>query len=274
MGFPAALSIVRSLPTPGSTPPVTADPPAHRSGRAEAFWLYGHHPVAAALDNPLRPCRRLLATAPALARLGRLVERPGLVVEEVGPKELARLFPPDVVHQGTALLVGPLPRRPLDPLLAGLGAEALLLVLDRIQDPRNLGAILRSAAALDVAGVILPERHSAPLGAACAKAASGALDIVPICEVANLAQALEALKRADFWVVGLDAHAEPPLESLPFRPRRALVLGSEEKGLRRLVAERCDVRARLEISPRMESLNVAVAAGIALYLLARALPRP
>jgi 23S rRNA (guanosine2251-2'-O)-methyltransferase len=253
---------------------VTAAPSAHRSGRAEEIWLYGHHAVAAALDNPLRPCRRLLATEPALARLGKLAERPGLEVERVGPKELARILPDDVVHQGCALLVGPLPSRPLEALLAGLGPEALVLVLDRIQDPRNLGAILRSAAALDVAGVILPERHAAPLSGACAKAASGALDILPICEVANLVQALEALKRADFWVVGLDAHAEPPLESLPFRPRRALVLGSEGKGIRRLVAEHCDVRARLAISPRMESLNVAVAAGIALYLLARGLPRP
>ncbi len=251
-----------------------AAPPHHRPPPAEGIWLYGHHPVAAALDNPLRPCLRLLATAPALARLGRLAERPGLEVERVGPKELARVLPEDVVHQGCALLVGPLPTRPLEALLAGLGAEALVLVLDRIQDPRNLGAILRSAAALDVAGVILPERRSAPLGAACAKAASGALDMVPIVEVTNLVQAIESLKRAGFWVVGLDAHAETPLESLPWRPRRALVLGSEEKGLRRLVAEHCDLSAKLATSPRIDSLNVAVAAGIALYLLARGLPRP
>jgi 23S rRNA (guanosine2251-2'-O)-methyltransferase len=251
-----------------------AAPPHDRPPPAEGIWLYGYHPVAAALDNPLRPCRRLLATAPALARLGRLAERPGLEVERVGPKELARILPEDVVHQGCALLVGPLPTRPLEALLAGLGAEALVLVLDRIQDPRNLGAILRSAAALDVAGVILPERRSAPLGAACAKAASGALDMVPIVEVANLVQAIESLKRAGFWVVGLDAHAETPLESLPYRPRRALVLGSEEKGLRRLVAEHCDLSAKLAISPRIDSLNVAVAAGIALYLLARGLPPP
>ncbi|MCL6608001.1 MAG: 23S rRNA (guanosine(2251)-2'-O)-methyltransferase RlmB [Geminicoccaceae bacterium] len=251
-----------------------AAPPHHRPPPAEGIWLYGHHAVAAALDNPLRPCRRLLATAPALARLGRLAERPGLEVERVGPKELARVLPEDVVHQGCALLVGPLPTRPLEALLAGLGAEALVLVLDRIQDPRNLGAILRSAAALDVAGVILPERRSAPLGAACAKAASGALDMVPIVEVTNLVQAIESLKRAGFWVVGLDAHAEPPLESLPWRPRRALVLGSEEKGMRRLVAEHCDLSAKLAIAPRIDSLNVAVAAGIALYLLARGLPRP
>jgi 23S rRNA (guanosine2251-2'-O)-methyltransferase len=251
-----------------------AAPPPHRPPPAEGIWLYGHHAVAAALDNPLRPCRRLLATEPALARLGKLAERPGLEVERVGPKELARILPDDVVHQGCALLVGPLPSRPLEALLAGLGPEALVLVLDRIQDPRNLGAILRSAAALDVPGVILPERRSAPLGAACAKAASGALDMVPIVEVTNLVQAIETLKRADFWVVGLDAHAEIPLESLPWRPRRALVLGSEEKGMRRLVAEHCDLSAKLATSPRIDSFNVAVAAGIALYLLARGLPRP
>lgn len=277
MGFPAALSIAMRAP-PLLPEARLDDPPAaspdRRPAPPDGAWFYGHHAVAAALDNPLRPCRRLLATGPALERLGRLVERPGLLVERVAPAELARLLPPDVVHQGCALLVGPLPDRSLDSLLAGLGGEALVLVLDRIQDPRNLGAILRSAAALDVAGVIVPGRRSAPLGAACAKAACGALDMVPIVEVANLVQALEALKRAGFWVVGLDARAEPPLEALPFRPRRALVLGSEEKGLRRLVAEHCDLMARLATAPRMASLNVAVAAGIALYLLARGLPRP
>lgn len=282
MGFPATLSIAMAgtvgraelarVEVGESMPP--AAPPPRRAAEPDGIWLYGHHAVAAALDNPLRPCRRLLATGPALARLGRLAERPGLLVERMGPAELAAVLPPDVVHQGCALRVGPLPARTLDSLLAGLGPEALVLVLDQIQDPRNLGAILRSAAALEVAGVILPERRSAPLGAACAKAASGALDMVPIVEVANLVQAIEALKRAGFWVVGLDARAEPPLESLPHRPRRALVLGSEEKGLRRLVAEHCDQMARLAIAPRVESLNVSVAAGIALYLLARGLPRP
>lgn len=247
--------------------------PARPSAEPE-LWFYGHHAVAAALDNPLRPCRRLLCTAAARARLGRLVQRPGLTVEEVRPTDLARVLPADVVHQGVALSVGPLPHRALDSVLAALGPEALVLLLDQIQDPRNLGAILRTAAAMDVAGVVLPERRSAPLGGACAKAASGALDMVPIVHVANLGQAIEALQRAGFWVVGLDAAAETRLESLPYRPRRALVLGSEEKGLRRLVAERCDQSARLVINPRIESLNVSVAAGIALYLLARGIPRP
>lgn len=260
-----------TAPMPRAAP--SAPPPAPR-GPAEGVWFYGHHAVAAALDNPLRPCHRLLATAPALERLGRLVQRPGLAVEQVGPADLARVLPEDAIHQGTALLVGPLPARPLESLLAGLGAEALVLLLDQIQDPRNLGAILRSAAAMDVAGVVLPERRSAPLGAACAKAASGALDMVPVVEVTNLVQAIGTLKAAGFWIVGLDAAAEPPLEALPFRQRRALVLGSEERGLRRLVAEHCDLMARLTIAPRIDSLNVAVAAGIALYLLARGLPRP
>ncbi len=155
-----------------------------------------------------------------------------------------------------------------------LFADLARIEVDPGLTPEQLDAILRSAAAFDVAGVILPGRRSAPLSAACARAAAGALDLVPIVEVANLAQAIERLQRAGFRVVGLDAHAEPPFESLPYHPRRALVLGSEDKGLRRLVAERCDALARLPISPRMESLNVAVAAGIALYLLARGLPRP
>ena len=117
--------------------------------------------------------------------------------------------------------------------------------------------------------MLLPERRSAELGGACAKAASGALDLVPLVEVVNLARALAELKRRGYWIVGLDAAAPAALETLELPPRVVLVLGSEGEGLRRLVAESCDHLARLEIDPRMESLNVSVAAGIALYLLAR-----
>lgn len=230
--------------------------------------LYGHHAVAAALANPARVCRRLLATTNALERLGALAARHGLEVETAQPRALDRLVAPDAVHQGVVLETEPLPPRRLETVLAELPREALLLALDQVEDPRNLGAILRSAAAFGVAAVLLPERRSAVLGAVCAKAASGALDIVPVVEVTNLARTLVALKDAGFWSLGLDAEAAIPLDGAPRHERAVLVLGAEGKGLRRLVAESCDLAVSLPISPRMESLNVAVAAGIALYALA------
>ena len=228
--------------------------------------------MRAALANPARPLHRLLATPAALEALGAalLDARPGLARQPVErPGDLDRLVPPETPHQGLVLEAGPLPRR----LPAELGADparpSLVLALDQVSDPRNLGAILRTAAALGVEGVVVPERRSADLGGACAKAASGALDIVPLVEVVNLARTLDEMKDRGFWIVGLDAGAPDRLEDLPPEPRRVLVLGAEGAGLRRLVAETCDRRARLAIDPRMESLNVSVAAGIALYLLGR-----
>jgi 23S rRNA (guanosine2251-2'-O)-methyltransferase len=241
-------------------------PPAGR------FWLYGQHAVAAALANPDRPCYRLLATEAALPGIEAAARERGLAVEPAPAERLAQILPPDTPHQGLLLSVGPLPERSLDELGQAEGQRSLVLALDQVSDPRNLGAILRTSAALGVEGVILPQRRSAELNGACAKAASGALDLLPVVEVVNLARALAEFKERGYWTVGLDAAGEHALEALELPPRVVLVLGSEGEGLRRLVAERCDFLARLEIDPRMESLNVSVAAGIALYLLARRSP--
>lgn len=257
----------RSRP-PGRRPARRGPGPAAAAEGALRLW--GDHAVLAALANPDRPCRRLLGTEAALKALTIPDARAGLErVAVAGPGELDRLVPPGTVHQGLVLEAGPLPRRSPDELGADPAAASLVLALDQVGDPRNLGAILRTAAALGVDGVLVPERRSADLGGACAKAASGALDLVPVVEVVNLARALERLKERGFWLVGLDAAGPDRLEDLPPERRRVLVLGAEGPGLRRLVAETCDHLARLEIDPRMESLNVSVAAGIALYLLAR-----
>lgn len=235
--------------------------------------LYGQHAVAAALANPDRPLQRLLATESGLPLVEAAAAARGLKVQTVPAERIAQLLPPDTPHQGLLLDAGPLPPRSLADLEpAAAGRRPLVLVLDQINDPRNLGAILRSAAALGVCGVLLPARRSAELGGACAKAASGALDIVPVIEVVNLARALAELKERGWWLVGLDAAGERPLEALDLPDKVALVLGSEGEGLRRLVAEGCDFLARLDIEPAVESLNVSVAAGIALYLLARRQP--
>lgn len=246
-------------------------PSAPRLDRApDRFWLYGQHAVAAALANPERPVHRVLATEAALPLVEAAAAARGLSVEPASPERIAQLLPPDAAHQGLAASVGSLPER----RLAEIGPEpdrpSLVLALDQVSDPRNLGAILRTAAALGAEAVLLPRRRSAELGGACAKAASGALDLLPVVEVVNLARALAELKERGYWVVGLDGGAPQRLEDLELPPRLVLVLGSEGEGLRRLVAETCDHLARIAIDPRVESLNVSVAAGIALHLAARA----
>ena len=237
------------------------------------IWLYGHHAISAALANPRRHCHRLLATEEALARLGSRAQRPGLEIQTVSRGEIDLRLGAETVHQGLALAVDPLPRLSLAAALASSpempsdGARDLVLVLDQINDPHNLGAILRSAAAFSVRAVVVPARRSADLGGAAAKAASGALDLVPLVEVSNLAAALEELKDLGYWRLALDGHAETPIADAPHFERAALVLGAEGAGLRRLILERSDLAVRLPIAPAMESLNVSVAAGIALYAL-------
>jgi 23S rRNA (guanosine2251-2'-O)-methyltransferase len=254
---------------PKPPPKGRADSARSRPPPPGRVWLYGHHAVAAALANPDRPCYRVLATEATLPGIEPAARARAITPEKVSAERLAQLLPHEVPHQGLAIAVGPLPERDLDELGPNEDAASLVMALDQVSDPRNLGAILRTAAALRVEGVVLPQRRSADLGGACAKAASGALDLLPLVEVVNLARALIELKQRGYWIVGLDAAGPAALETLDLPPRIVLVLGSEGEGLRRLVAEQCDHLARLEIDPGMESLNVSVAAGIALYLLAR-----
>jgi 23S rRNA (guanosine2251-2'-O)-methyltransferase len=225
--------------------------------------------VETALANPRRSCHRLLATAEALARLGAHAQRAALEVAVVERAALDRLLGEGAVHQGLALSVAPLPGLDLRRTCAPEPGRNVVLALDQINDPHNLGAILRSAAAFDVRAVIIPERRSAELGGAVAKAASGALDLVPLVEVVNLARALDEVAALGYWRVALDGDAAATLDDVPEERNLALVLGAEGSGLRRLVAEHCDFAARLPIAPQMDSLNVSVAAGIALYALTR-----
>ena len=247
-------------------------PRAQAGAHGGGEWLFGVHPVRAALGNPLRRCRRLLLTAEAARGFAALAAaRGGLQPETVERAELDRLLP-GAVHQGAALLAEPLEEPTLDELLRqGASREtAALVVLDQVTDPHNVGAVLRSAAAFGALGVVTTERHAPAASAALAKAASGALESCPLLRVGNLAAALEEIKAGGFWCAGLAAEAPQALAEADLSGRVALVLGAEGVGLRRLTRERCDLLLRIPMAGgAVASLNVSNAAAVALYELAR-----
>ena len=233
------------------------------------IWLFGHHAVAAALRNPRRTCHQLLASEEGMQRLGADVSRKGIRITPTPAPEISRHLPRGAVHQGLALHVAPMPPLTLDRVIAIQKPQSLFLALDQVTDPRNFGAILRTAAAMGVSAVIVPERRSAELNGAAAKAASGALDMIPIVEVVNLTRALVKLKEAGFQITGLDSESETTIDKALPSNRRVLVVGSEGTGIRRLVGETCDEILSIDIESKIESLNVSVAASIALYALTR-----
>ncbi|MCS6986739.1 MAG: 23S rRNA (guanosine(2251)-2'-O)-methyltransferase RlmB [Sphingomonadaceae bacterium] len=227
--------------------------------------LWGRHAVAAALANPRRRVHCLWAS-PQAART--LSPPPGLRVELAEAATLARLVPPGAPHQGLVLEAARLEPATLEDLLVAPDPARPLVVLDQVTDPQNLGAVLRSAAAFGAVGLVTQDRHSPPETGALARAAAGALERVPWARVVNLARALDAIAAAGFWRLGLAAEAPATLASaLPAGPV-ALVLGAEGEGLRRNTRTHCDALARIPLTPGAESLNVSVAAGIALYAVA------
>lgn len=240
-------------------------PEAPRGG----IWLYGLHAVAAALANPARRLRRLVLTEEAEQSLSARLPQPwSIPPERADRSRIDHLLGRDAVHQGMALLADPLAPPTLAQILERPGP---ILVLDQITDPRNVGAIMRSAAAFGTAAVIAQDRNAPDETGALAKAASGALETIPLIRAVNIARTLIALKAAGCWVVGLDASG-PPLAGAALAQRRvALVLGSEGEGLRRLTRDTCDEVAGIAMpqAASMESLNVSNAAAIALYELGR-----
>ena len=227
--------------------------------------LFGLHAVEAALANPKRTVARILATENAAHRLGPLIAKRGLTPEAATPKELDRLLGPDAIHQGVALEAEPLPPVALDDVDPG----GVLLVLDQVTDPQNVGAALRSAAAFDASGLVMTERHSPPLHGVLAKAASGALDLVPVILVKNLAQSLAELGARGFLRVGLAEEGAEALETASLTRPLALVLGAEGKGLRQLTREHCDLICRISTQSALASLNVSNAAAVALHWASR-----
>ena len=247
-----------------SPPPPAAHGPAAPRG---SVWLHGLHPVAAALANPARRLKRLLLTEDAEATLQARLPQPWpLPPERADRTKLDHLLGRDTVHQGAALLADLLAPPALAAVLERPGP---VLVLDQVSDPRNIGAVLRSAAAFGAACVMTQDRNAPEETGVLAKAASGALEQVPLLRAVNLARTLVALKAAGLWVVGLDSGGAP-LRGTAFAGRRvALVLGAEGAGLRRLTRDTCDEVAGLATPGLMESLNVSAAATVALYELGR-----
>jgi 23S rRNA (guanosine2251-2'-O)-methyltransferase len=233
---------------------------SHGNPNRPRFW--GRHAVAAALDNPQRRVLKAWATREAASFMQFPSEVPVTLAEAA---DLGRLVPNDTPHQGVVVEVEPLEDAWLGDVLTGAPERAVLLVLDQVTDPHNVGAILRSAAAFGAAGIVTQDRHSPPESGVVAKAASGALERIAWARVVNLARALDEIAEAGFWRIGLAGDAQTQLKEALGPPRVALVLGAEGTGLRQNSREHCDALARLPISDAIESLNVSNAAAVALY---------
>ncbi|MFD1623841.1 23S rRNA (guanosine(2251)-2'-O)-methyltransferase RlmB [Azospirillum griseum] len=270
--------MTRSKPSPST--PQSGRSAGKTSGAprgAQGVLLYGLHPVAAAWTNPERRIHRLLATEAGRASLEGTINaaraaglsRPGLTLVE--KSDLDRMLPPGAVHQGLAIDTAPLPDVGIEDLCNELAeqAEALIVVLDQVTDPHNVGAVLRSASAFGAKAVVVTERHAPETTGVLAKSASGALEAVPLIRVTNLSRALTDLQQAGFWSVGLAESGKQTLAQLNLTGKTALVMGAEGSGLRRLTMERCDVIARLPTTGPVGSLNVSNATAVALYEVAR-----
>jgi len=240
-----------------------------RASAAETVWLFGHHAVRDALVNPARVKLRLIVTQNALAKLQPEITASGMTPEIADARKFTAPIDPASVHQGAALEVKPLNWGSLtEACMALVGQRPVVVLLDQVTDPHNVGAILRSAEVFGARAVIAPARHAAPETGALAKTASGALERQPYLRIRNLAQAMEELRDMGYTLLGLDGEAEVTLESalsdLPERPI-ALVLGAEGPGLRAKTKDTCDHLVRITAKGAFGSLNVSNAAAVALY---------
>jgi 23S rRNA (guanosine2251-2'-O)-methyltransferase len=269
----------KSAPNPERPGPRPAKPEQKGAGEAarafrrpspELAILYGYHAVREALRAGRRKCLDLFATPAAAEKLGEEIKASGVFLHVIEPEALSSRLGPDSVHQG--LLLEARPIEPLD-ISEIVEKSGLVLVLDQITDPHNVGAILRTASAFAVDAIVTTDRHAPEFSGVLAKTASGGLEHVPIVEVVNLARALEQLGAAGYLRVGLDSEGPESLEKTPLTRPTALVLGAEGKGLRRLTREKCDALARLDMPGAIKSLNVSNACAVALTLARAALEK-
>ncbi len=230
-------------------------------------YIYGAHAVQAALKNPQRKCQLLLLSkgiAPEVEAL--LPQNPDIKVKHISPEDMMALLGRDTVHQGIALKASPLPQLHIEDVIANCSDQSCLLVLDQVTDPQNVGATMRSAAAFGAKAVIQQDKNAPnTTSPALIKAASGAVEEIPLVTVTNLSRALESLKKAGFWCIGLDEQGQETLPTVKLTGRVALVLGREGKGLRQLTRETCDILAKLPTGKGFSTLNVSNAAAVSLY---------
>lgn len=242
--------------------PVGKQPAFLSPSRSGEVWLYGCHPVTAALKNPDRKLLKLMATKETAAELADILPE-SVAVQTVTRADLDAVLPKGSVHQGIAALFTPLPDKDISEI--DFPDNAVVIILDQVTDPHNVGAIMRSAAAFNASAVVITDRNAPEATGTLAKSASGCLELIPLITVSNLTRAIKSLKDAGFWCVGMDGRAKQSLREADLPPKIALIMGSEGFGLRRLTAENCDYTVSLPISERVESLNVSNAAAIALY---------
>jgi 23S rRNA (guanosine2251-2'-O)-methyltransferase len=250
------------IPTPPQRRPKTNKDWKPPQLQAEQVFLYGLHTVRAALANPERKLIKLSVTQNAFARLdiGEPTDLP-FPVEFVSPQDIDKVLGPEAIHQGVMLETRALPVRRLE----ALKDSPLLLVLDQVTDPHNVGAIMRSAVAFGAGALITTQRHSPAESGVLAKSASGALELIPYIQITNLADVLGELHKLGFQTIGLDSEGSAVLEQSFAADRVALVLGSEGKGLRQKTRETVSALARLDMPGEIKSLNVSNAAAVALY---------
>jgi 23S rRNA (guanosine2251-2'-O)-methyltransferase len=243
-----------------------------RAAAAETLWLFGLHAVRDALANPNREILRLVVSKNAGDKLAEAIGARGITPEIADPRKFPVPLDPGSVHQGAAVEVKPLDWGDWRALARGQGGRAVVVMLDRVSDPHNVGAILRSAEVFGATAVIAPARHSAPETGALAKTASGALERMPYARIGNLGDAMEALKADGFWMVGLAEEGAEPIDEVAkihAEGNVALVMGAEGPGLRERTRELCDVLAKIPFARDFGSLNVSNAAAVALYALTR-----
>lgn len=243
------------------------NPPAPSGG----LWLYGKHAVLAALENPMRKIKRLMITKRSHDQYQKALTKIHLnnraLNPEIAPIEhFDKNLPEESVHQGIALLTAPLPDAHMDECCAVIPDQKnLLLVLDQVTDPHNVGAIIRSAAAFGAKAIVTTDRHAPPESGTLAKSASGALESLPWVRVTNLSRALDSLAEMGYWRIGLDGYADQDIRDADYGDNIALIMGAEGKGIRKGTADHCDALVKLPISRTVESLNVSNAAAVALY---------
>ena len=245
------------------TPPISKT--AHSQDLPGVDIIYGTHPVEAVLSNPRRQVRALWATKNALDRLMERHRNLPVEAQVVHPRVLDSRLGTEAVHQGLLVEALPLPQ----PRLDGIPRQGIVVLLDQVTDPHNVGAILRSCAAFAVTALVTTARHSPEASGVLFKAASGATELVPFVRVTNLARAMEELKSYGFHVVGLDGSAPQTIDAAELPSPLALVMGAEGKGLRQLTRQTCDDLVRLDLPGPIKSLNVSNACALALYAVSR-----